>query len=405
MNRAHILTLTTALLALTSIGAAQTSPPSWAAIQQAARGQTVNFYMWGGSDDINSYVDTVVTPAAKKLGVTLRRVPVSDTVQAVNKVLGEKQAGRNTGGSVDMIWINGENFKTAQQASLLQTSWAETLPNAKYVNWQSPAIRTDFGFPVNGSESPWGSSQWQYVYDSTRVKQADLPRSFKELAAWIHAHPGRFTFPAPPNFSGNRFLRQAMFEVAGGQAQFTGAFKPDVWAKASPLLWNYVNDLKPDLWRGGQTFPADVPNLYSLFSNSEIDFAFVQNIAGIAAEVKSGVLPKTARVFIFDAGTVTDTHYVAIPYNATHTAGAKVIANLLLTPELQLAKLSGKVWGDGLGIDPQRVSPAFQTQVKAALKVGPYTLDPALLAKKSFGDVAAEYDKNVQDGFKKFVLK
>ena len=405
MNRSPMLALTTALLALTSISAAQTTSSSWAAIQQAARGQTVNFYMWGGSDDINSYVDTVVAPAAKKLGVTLRRVPVSDTVQAVNKVLGEKQAGKKTGGSVDMIWINGENFKTAQQASLLQTGWAEALPNAKYVNWQSPAIRTDFGFPVNGSESPWGSSQWQYVYDSTRVKEADLPRSFKELATWIHAHPGRFTFPAPPNFSGNRFLRQAMFELAGGQAQFTGPFKPDVWAKASPLLWNYVNDLKPDLWRGGQTFPADVPNLYSLFSNGEIDFAFVQNIAGITAEVKSGVLPETARVFIFDAGTVTDTHYVAIPYNAAHTAGAKVIANLLLTPELQLAKLSGKIWGDGLGIDPVRVSPAFQTQVKAALKVGPYTLDPALLAKKSFGDVAAEYDKNVQDGFKKFVLK
>ncbi|MGI8747955.1 MAG: ABC transporter substrate-binding protein [Deinococcus sp.] len=400
-----MLALTTALLALTSMGAAKTSPLSWAATQQAAQGQTVNFYMWGGSDDINSYVDTVVTPAAKKLGVTLRRVPVSDTVQAVNKVLGEKQAGRNTGGSVDMIWINGENFKTAQQARLLQTGWAEALPNAKYVNWQSPAIRTDFGFPVNGSESPWGSSQWQYVYDSTRVKEADLPRSFKDLAAWIHAHPGRFTFPAPPNFSGNRFLRQAMFELAGGQAQFTGPFKPDVWAKASPLLWSYVNDLKPDLWRGGQTFPADVPNLYSLFSNGEIDFAFVQNIAGIAAEVNSGVLPKTARVFIFDAGTVTDTHYVAIPYNPAHAAGAKIVANLLLTPELQLAKLSGKVWGDGLGIDPQRVGPAFQAQVKAALKVGPYTLDPALLAKKSFGDVAAEYDKKVQDGFKANVLK
>lgn len=405
MTRSPLMALTTALLALTSTGAAQTAPAPWATVQQAARGQTVNFYMWGGSNDINAYVDRVVAPAAKKLGVTLRRVPVSDTVQAVNKVLGEKQAGKDTNGSVDLIWINGENFKTAQQAKLLQTGWAEQLPNAKYVNWQSPAIRTDFGFPVNGAESPWGSSQWQYVYDSTRVKEADLPRSFKALAAWIHAHPGRFTFPAPPNFSGNRFLRQAMFELAGGQAQFTGPFKPALWARAAPLLWTYVNDLKPDLWRGGQTFPADVPNLYSLFANGEIDFAFVQNIAGIAAEVNSGVLPKTARVFVFDAGTVTDTHYVAIPYNAAHTAGAKVVANLLLTPELQLAKLSGTVWGDGLGIDPQRVSPAFQAQVKAALKVGPYTLDPAILAKKSFGDVAAEYDRNVQDGFKANVLK
>ena len=42
---------------------------------------------------------------------------------------------------------------------------------------------------------------------------------------------------------------------------------------------------------------------------------------------------------------------------------------------------------------------------KAALKVGPYTLDPALLSQKAFSDVVAEYDKKVQDGFKTFILK
>ncbi|CAM3529555.1 ABC transporter substrate-binding protein [Deinococcus frigens] len=402
MKRILILS---ALLTATSTSAQSASAQSWTSIQKEAQGQTVNFYMWGGSDDINKYVDTVVAPAAKKLGVTLRRVPVSDTVQAVNKVLGEKQAGKNRGGSVDMIWINGENFKTASQARLLLTGWSESLPNAKYVNWKSPAVRNDFGFPVNGAESPWGSSQWQYVYDSSRVKEADLPRSFKELATWTGAHPGRFTFPAPPNFSGNRFLRQAMFELAGGQSQFVGAYRPELWARTAPKLWTYLRAIQPNLWRGGQTFPADVPNLYSLFANGEIDFAFVQNIAGIAAEVKSGVLPTTARVFIFDAGTVTDTHYVAIPYNSAHSAGAKVVANLMLTPELQLAKLSGNLWGDGLGIDPARVGPEFQKQVKATLKVGPYTLDPALLSSKAFSDVDAQYDKNVQDGFKKEILK
>ncbi len=48
---------------------------------------------------------------------------------------------------------------------------------------------------------------------------------------------------------------------------------------------------------------------------------------------------------------------------------------------------------------------SFQTQVKAALKVGPYTLDPALLSSKAFSDVDSQYDKNVQDGFKKEILK
>lgn len=184
-----------------------------------------------------------------------------------------------------------------------------------------------------------------------------------------------------------------------------GPYQPKLWATTAPELWNDVRAIRPGLWRQGQTFPADVPNLYSLFANREIDFAFVQNLAGIAAEVKSSILPKTARVFVFDAGTVTDTHYVTIPYNSAHAAGAKVVANLMLTPQLQLAKLSGNLWGDGLGIDPAKVGGAFPQQVKAALKAGPYTLDPALLGCKAFSDVDAQYNKNVQDGFKKEILK
>jgi putative spermidine/putrescine transport system substrate-binding protein len=136
----------------------------------------------GGSNDINRYADMVVAPAAKKLGVTLRRVPVSDTFQAVNKVFGEKQAGKDHGGGVDLIWINGENFKAARQANLLVTGWAQSLPNRRYVNTSSPTILSDFGFPVDASESPWGSAQWQYVYDSARVKESELPRSFRALA-------------------------------------------------------------------------------------------------------------------------------------------------------------------------------------------------------------------------------
>ncbi|BDP44131.1 ABC transporter substrate-binding protein (plasmid) [Deinococcus aetherius] len=397
-----ILTLT---LALVGTSLAAPDPANWPQVLKQARGQTVNFYMWGGSDNINTYVDTVVAPALQKLGVTLRRVPVTDTVQAVNKVLGEKQAGKNQGGSVDLIWINGENFRTARQANLLLEGWAERLPNAKYVDWQNPAVRNDFGYPVNGAESPWGSTQWQYVYDSARVKPEDLPRNFRQLAAWAKAHPGRFTFPAPPAFYGNRFLRMALFELSGGREPFAGGFDEQVWQARSPLLWNYLKDLQPNLWRRGQTFPTDIAQQYQLLANGEVDFAFVQNKAGIAAEVKSGQLPKTARVYLFGGGTIADSHYVGIPYNAAHQAGAMVLANLLLDLELQLKKLSGDVWGDGLAVNPARVGKAFEARVGQALRPGPYTLDQTFLAKNAVGDVAAEYDRQVQAGFKERFLK
>jgi len=401
MHKAFLITL------VLSGGAAVAAPnpANWPQVLKEARGQTVNFYMWGGSHNINRYVDTVVAPELRKLGVTLRRVPVTDTVHAVNKVLGEKQARRNQGGSVDLIWINGENFRTARQGKLLLEGWAERLPNARYVDWQSSAVRNDFGYPVQGAESPWGSTQWQYVYDSARVKESQLPRNFKQLAAWAKAHPGRFTFPAPPAFYGNRFLRMALFELAGGREPFAGSFDEQTWRAKSPLLWSYLQDLLPNLWRQGRTFPTDIAQQYQLLANGEVDFAFVQNKAGIAAEVQNGQLPESARVYVFESGTIADHHYVAIPYNAAHQAGAMVLANLLLDPELQLKKLSGSVWGDGLGINPAKVSAAYQARVRAAVKPGPYTLDQGVLARRAVGDVAAEYDQRVQQGFKERFLK
>ena len=133
----------------------------WTDVLKEARGQTVNWFMWGGSETINSFVDQTYGNELKKYGVTLKRVPLADTVDAVNKVIGEKQAGKNSSGSVGAIWINGESFKTAKQGKLLFEGWAAKLPNAKYVDWKNPSIAVDFGFPVDGAESPWGSAQWQ----------------------------------------------------------------------------------------------------------------------------------------------------------------------------------------------------------------------------------------------------
>ncbi|UBV44585.1 hypothetical protein LAJ19_17590 (plasmid) [Deinococcus taeanensis] len=68
----HALALTLALMGMTL---AAPNPANWTQVLKEARGQTVNFYMWGGSENINRYVDTAVAPALKKLGVTLARRP------------------------------------------------------------------------------------------------------------------------------------------------------------------------------------------------------------------------------------------------------------------------------------------------------------------------------------------
>ena len=92
---------------------------SWSQIEAAAKGQTVNLWMYGGDEQGNTYVDTSLIPAAAKEGVGLERVPVADTKDALNRVLTEVQSGTRDGG-VDLVWVNGDNFGTGKQAG----AWA-----------------------------------------------------------------------------------------------------------------------------------------------------------------------------------------------------------------------------------------------------------------------------------------
>ncbi|MEP6981269.1 MAG: hypothetical protein ABJA16_10955, partial [Nakamurella sp.] len=97
-------------------GAAGSGPADWDSVLAQAQGQTVNWYMYGGDDTLNAFVTGYLADRLAAAGVTLDQVPVTDTVDAVNKVLGEVQAGRTTDGSVDLVWVNGENFATGVQA-------------------------------------------------------------------------------------------------------------------------------------------------------------------------------------------------------------------------------------------------------------------------------------------------
>lgn len=104
---------------------------TWEEVLAAADGSTVNWFMWGGSETINANVDNDIGKVMKeRYNITLNRVPITDTVDVVNKVLDESAAGVDTGGTVDLIWINGENFRTLKSAGLLYGPWSESIPNA-----------------------------------------------------------------------------------------------------------------------------------------------------------------------------------------------------------------------------------------------------------------------------------
>ncbi len=380
----------------------------WEQIVADARGKTVNWYMWGGSESINNYVDRFYgTALQERYGITLNRVPVSDAVLAVDQLLSEKEAGIDPG-SIDLIWINGENFASLKQAEMLYGGWNQKLPNSILVDYTNPALIYDFGVPIEDLESPWSSAQFQFIYDSARTDPADLPRSYAALLEYACANQGRFTYiaPGPGAFQGTRFVKGALFELSGGAEQWR-SFDQARWEQWSPQLWAYLNELKPCLWRAGRAYPATEYELHGLFANREVDYSITQSVTGAGALIAEGAVPETARAFVFDNYMIGDYNYVAIPRNAPNRAAALVLANLLLEPEFQAAQiLPENGFGLGYGIDIRKVTDEQdRATLEAALnRLGPAATPPAALLAALVPDAAPEYQSLIEEGWRENVL-
>ncbi|MDO9131847.1 MAG: ABC transporter substrate-binding protein, partial [Hydrogenophaga sp.] len=109
---------------LLAAGAVSLSPAwaqsGWPAIEQAARGQTVFWNAWAGSEQTNAYLQWVAQQVQASFGVKLQHVKITDTADVVKRVRAEKAAGRKEAeGTVDLVWINGENFAAMKREGLL----------------------------------------------------------------------------------------------------------------------------------------------------------------------------------------------------------------------------------------------------------------------------------------------
>ena len=340
---------------------------SWDQIVETAKGGEVNWFLWGGADHINQYVTEYVGGVLKdEYDITLNRVPLTDTAAAVNTVLSEKESGVNDKGTVDMIWINGENFKTMKQGDMAWCGYLDKLPNNKLVNWNNQAIANDFGVPVDGCESPWNRAHSVFAYDTATM--AKPPMSIGELIEWIKANPGMFTYPAPPDFTGSAFVRHVFYYAAGGAENLLGPFDQAKYDAAATKAWKILNDLEPFLWREGKTYPANPSALTQLFANTEIAIYFNYNPANIAKEVTNGVFPETVRTYRMDDGNIGNTNYTIIPYNSPNKAAALVLQNVLLSGEAQLEKAKPEVWGTNPGIEMDRTASAILAAFNAIEK-------------------------------------
>jgi putative thiamine transport system substrate-binding protein len=307
----------------------------------------------------------------EKAGITVVTSP-AEMGAAVARVLAEQAAGQTSGGAVDLIWINGENFAAMKSKDLLFGPFAETLPNFALVDTMAnPATVTDFTLPTEGYESPWAMARLVFEYDTARLTTP--PASIGALLDWARSNPGRFTYPQPPDYLGVTFLKQALYALLPDPTVLQSPFTSD---EALAPLWTYLDALHPVLWRKAAAFPANEPSLGQLLADAEIDISLSFNPGRASAEILAGNLADTVRTFVPMGGSLGNASFLAIPFNASQPAAAQVMADLFLSPKVQARAQDPAILGFQTVLAMDRLT-AQDAKTFADLKLGPATLSPA----------------------------
>lgn len=323
-------------------------------VLEDGQNKSVTIFMWGGNESINQYMDGYVAENLKDLyGISLKRVPMN-APEYLTKLINEKKNGISIG-TGDLLWINAENFLTAKSAELLDGPFYHLLDNQnKYYDSNALDLSFDSGIPIDGYEAIWGKAQLVLTYDSALVKNP--PKSYAALLEWAKENPGKFTFPKiPDDFVGTAFLRNSFYELTGQKEIFLEAMPKEEFNDLSKAVVDYFLELKPYMWQEGNNFPSSQAQLDEMFKSGELYMTMGFEIGKTAGLISSGVYADTVKTYVFDTGSIGNSHYLAIPYNAKEPAGALLVIDFLQSPEAQYEKMKSEVWGDMPALDINKI--------------------------------------------------
>ncbi|MCB0561600.1 MAG: ABC transporter substrate-binding protein [Lewinellaceae bacterium] len=372
---------------------------SWEQVEAKGRGSTVNLMMWPGDPLINAYMQDYVRPALKEQFEIDLQIANGQGSIIVQNLMAELQAGKPDS-ELDLMWINGETFYQLRQLGALFGPWTDKLPNARYIDFDNPFIGVDFQQPANGFECPWGNVQMVMIYDSLKV--ADPPQDREALLDFVQAHPGRFTFDN--QFTGLTFLKILLIDIAGGPGSLNGPFDEAKYNIYAPQLWAYIRQLKPYLWKEGRTYPEGVAPMHQMFANGELWFTMSNNDCEVDNKILQGLFPESARAYVWQAGTIQNSHYMGISRYSPNKAGAMVVCNFLISPEAQYKKQDPAVWGDGTVLAMDQLPEEWREKFRA-LPNRRYAPARPEIQDKALMELAPEYMIRLAEDFRKEIIQ
>ena len=100
----------------------------------------------------------------------------------------------------------------------------------------------------------------------------------------------------------------------------------------------YLQALNPYLWNEGKTFPDSSTTVDAMFADGELVMSMSYGPFSVATGIADGIYTDTTRTFVFDKGTIGNTNYMGIAFDAPNKAGAMVVINAILSADLQLTQ-------------------------------------------------------------------
>ncbi len=349
---------TTAPAASTSAPAAATSAP--AAAKQCNGSGVIN--IWTSADtNITDWITNKVAPAFQKvcpqytLKQTIVRGVGGEMTDVTQRVLAAMQTGADP--QAELFDDDPNGRPDMVKAGLYQKLDATVIPNAK--NVIKAAGLGDYAISYRGS-------QVVLAYDSTKVKDNEVPKTFADLIAWIKAHPGQFVYCRPDKGgSGNYFVVRAIYEVTGKDPTLFKAGDPDPALVAQfPKAWDLLRSIHSAIYQNG-SYPAGNNPVLTLLNNGSVSMATVWSDQSLQA-LSHGVLPPTIKLTQFtDLPLPGGYAPFSVPKNAKNLQGAYDFINFMLTPDMQVSVV--KDIGGFPAVDWSSMPKDLQTQFSSVI--------------------------------------
>ncbi|MEZ4662498.1 MAG: extracellular solute-binding protein [Caldilineaceae bacterium] len=333
----------------------------------AAEGGTGQISVYIGSDtNISDWWSNTIKPAFEAAHPEYELVVVhtgGSGGSGNGPIADRAYAALQTGDDPDVDFF--ETWNVLQPPGSLEDGlWQEittdNVPNIANVIEAATASSTGYDIPYRGSQVIFAynadrllsllKEQGKVGDDVTEVPAEYVPSTWPELMTWVCEFPGEFIYPRPDTTgAGRNFVTRAVLETNGlaqdlftidafteqyGTDELTPEQIADINDKYFAGTWDMLNEIEPCLYDNA-TYPSGAAATTRLLTDELVTLIPIWSDQALQAQ-SAGLLPENTRyIQLSDLPMVGGYASAAIPTNASDLDGALVLADFLLSTEMQ----------------------------------------------------------------------